>query len=65
MKTAYELRVERKLLPQYNQDSVYKNIERNPKSFAPLMIPKNLEKALPFAAKEKFRESKKKALERK
>ena len=65
MKTAYELRIEKHLALKVNPDSVYKKIERNPKTFAPLLVPKTLERMLPFASKEKFRESKKAQLQKK
>jgi hypothetical protein len=57
MKTTYELRVERKLEPVKNPDSEYKAIERVPKTFAPLIVPKTLAESLPFKSKEKVRKS--------
>jgi hypothetical protein len=51
MKTSYELRVEKQLQPIRNPDSEYKTIDRAPKVFAPLIVPKSIAENLPFKSK--------------
>lgn len=63
MKTSYELRVEKQLEPVRNPDSEYKAIERVPKVFQPLIVPKVLAESLPFKSKEKVKKSNKRNLE--
>ena len=46
----------------YFQDSLYKEIERKDKLFKPLVVPKNLQKNLPFKTKPKVEKSRKKEL---
>ncbi|KAA8527320.1 hypothetical protein F0562_034583 [Nyssa sinensis] len=53
MKTVAELRREHNLPVPVNKDSLYKPIERKPRKFNPLVIPKSLQAALPFASKPK------------
>lgn len=53
MKTVAELRREHNLPVPVNKDSLYKPIERKRKKFNPLVIPKQLQKDLPFASKPK------------
>lgn len=53
MKTVAELRRELNLPVPINKDSVYKPIERKPRKFNPLVIPKSLQAELPFASKPK------------
>ncbi|CAI9755672.1 unnamed protein product [Fraxinus pennsylvanica] len=53
MKTVAELRIEHNLPVPVNKDSFYRPIERKPKKFNPLVIPKSLQEALPFASKPK------------
>ena len=53
MKTVGELRRETNEKFKVNKDSLYKPIERAPRKFNPLKIPKSLQKALPFASKPK------------
>ncbi|KAK9699419.1 hypothetical protein RND81_08G172100 [Saponaria officinalis] len=53
MKTVGELRRERNLPVPVNKDSQYKPIERKVRKFNPLVIPKSLQQALPFASKPK------------
>ncbi|KAK4419933.1 Ribosome biogenesis protein BMS1 [Sesamum alatum] len=53
MKTVSELRRERNLPVPVNKDSLYRPIERKPRKFNPLVIPKSLQAALPFASKPK------------
>ncbi|XP_021906755.1 LOW QUALITY PROTEIN: ribosome biogenesis protein BMS1 homolog [Carica papaya] len=53
MKTVAELRREHNLPVPVNKDSLYKAIERRPRKFNPLVIPKSLQEALPFASKPK------------
>ncbi|KAB1219440.1 Ribosome biogenesis protein bms1 [Morella rubra] len=62
MKTTAELRREHNLPIPVNRDSLYKPIERKPKKFNPLVIPKNLQAALPFASKPKDIPSRKRPL---
>ncbi|KAG2727696.1 hypothetical protein I3760_01G170000 [Carya illinoinensis] len=62
MKTVAELRREYNLPTPLNKDSLYKPIERKPKKFNPLVIPKNLQAALPFASKPKDIPSRKRPL---
>ncbi|CAL9213962.1 unnamed protein product [Arabidopsis halleri] len=53
MKTFGELRRELNIPVPVNKDSLYKPIERKPKKFYPLKIPKSLQKDLPFTSKPK------------
>ncbi|KAK4254819.1 hypothetical protein QN277_007910 [Acacia crassicarpa] len=53
MKTVAELRKDYNLPVPVNKDSLYKKIERMPRKFNPLVIPKSLQEALPFASKPK------------
>lgn len=53
MKTVAELRREHNLPIPFNKDSLYKPIERKPRKFNPLVVPKKLQEALPFASKPK------------
>ncbi|KAI3468188.1 hypothetical protein Pfo_024851 [Paulownia fortunei] len=53
MKTIAELRREQNLPVPVNKDSLYRPIERKPRKFNPLVIPKSLQAALPFASKPK------------
>ncbi|KZV24907.1 hypothetical protein F511_21605 [Dorcoceras hygrometricum] len=62
MKTVAELRREQNLPIPVNKDSLYKPIERKPRKFNPLVIPKSLQAALPFASKPKVTPSRRKPL---
>ncbi|KAG8375611.1 hypothetical protein BUALT_Bualt10G0118400 [Buddleja alternifolia] len=62
MKTVAELRREQNLPVPVNKDSLYKPIERKPRKFNPLVIPKSLQAALPFASKPKDTPSRKRPL---
>lgn len=53
MKTVAELRRENNLPVPLSKDSLYKPIERKMRKFNPLVIPKSLQGALPFASKPK------------
>ncbi|XP_017222778.1 uncharacterized protein LOC108199468 isoform X1 [Daucus carota subsp. sativus] len=53
MKTVAELRRDQNLPVPVNKDSLYKPIERKVRKFNPLVIPKSLQAALPFASKPK------------
>ncbi|XVF24619.1 hypothetical protein REPUB_Repub13aG0142900 [Reevesia pubescens] len=53
MKTVAELRREHSLPIPVNKDSLYKPIERKPRKFNPLVIPKALQADLPFESKPK------------
>ncbi|KAK7264372.1 hypothetical protein RJT34_31980 [Clitoria ternatea] len=53
MRTVAELRREHNLPIPVNKDSLYKKIERKPRKFNPLVIPKSLQASLPFASKPK------------
>ncbi|XP_078442068.1 P-loop containing nucleoside triphosphate hydrolases superfamily protein [Wolffia australiana] len=57
VRTVAELRRENNIPIPYNKDSVYKPIERKQKKFNPLVIPKTLQAALPFASKPKDKPS--------
>ncbi|KAK9153091.1 hypothetical protein Sjap_000571 [Stephania japonica] len=59
MKTVSELRKENNLPIPVNKDSLYKPIERKLRKFNPLVIPKSLQAALPFASKPKDRSAQK------
>ncbi|XP_052262735.1 ribosome biogenesis protein BMS1 homolog isoform X1 [Dreissena polymorpha] len=48
MKTVGQLRRERGAKAEFSQDSVYKAIERKTRIYTPLVIPKQLQKLLPF-----------------
>ena len=68
MKTVAMLRREQGLVAPRNQDSLYKTIERAPKVFNPLRIPKKLQADLPFKLKPKNEEAlnpKRKTIEQK
>ncbi|KAK2641934.1 hypothetical protein Ddye_023697 [Dipteronia dyeriana] len=62
MKTVAELRREHNLCIPVNRDSLYKPIERKLRKFNPLVIPKTLQAALPFASKPKDIPSRKQPL---
>lgn len=62
MRTVAELRSENNLPVPYNKDSAYKPIERKPRKFNPLVIPRKLQAALPFASKPKNTPARKKPL---
>ncbi|XP_039689953.1 ribosome biogenesis protein BMS1 homolog isoform X3 [Medicago truncatula] len=53
MRTVAELRREHNLPIPVNKDSLYKKIERKPRKFNPLVIPKSLQANLPFESKPK------------
>ncbi|CAL9776169.1 unnamed protein product [Musa acuminata subsp. burmannicoides] len=59
MKTVAELRRDNNLPVPYNKDSVYKPIERKPRKFNSLVIPRKLQAALPFASKPKDKPARK------
>ncbi|KAL5732273.1 Glycoside hydrolase 2 [Ranunculus cassubicifolius] len=59
MKTVAQLRKENNLPIPVNKDSLYKPIERKPRKFNPLSIPKTLQAALPFASKPKNKPTRK------
>jgi ribosome biogenesis protein BMS1 len=54
MKTVGEMRRERNEPVPVNKDSLYKPIERKPRQFNPLHVPKALQAQLPFASKPKL-----------
>ncbi|XP_052207209.1 uncharacterized protein LOC127811408 [Diospyros lotus] len=62
MKTLAELRREHNLPVPFDKDSLYKPIERKPRKFNPLVIPKSLQAALPFASKPKDTPSRRRPL---
>ncbi|KAK7312391.1 hypothetical protein VNO77_36204 [Canavalia gladiata] len=62
MRTVAELRREHNLPVPSNKDSHYKKIERKPRKFNPLVIPKSLQASLPFASKPKDIPKRKKPL---
>ncbi|KAL6556633.1 Glycoside hydrolase 2 (Mannanase, beta-galactosidase) [Orobanche gracilis] len=53
MKTVAELRREQNLPVPVNKDSLYKPVERKPRKFNPVVIPRSLQAALPFKTKQK------------
>ncbi|XP_026488648.2 ribosome biogenesis protein BMS1 homolog [Vanessa tameamea] len=53
MKTKGQLKRERNIKHEANNDSMYTDIVRQPKVFKPLVIPKALQKALPYRLKPK------------
>ncbi|KAJ3296166.1 Glycoside hydrolase 2 (Mannanase, beta-galactosidase) [Rhizoclosmatium sp. JEL0117] len=53
MRLTGQIRRDQKLKVPLNKDSLYKPIERKPRVFSSLRIPKSLEASLPFAAKHK------------
>lgn len=59
MKTSGQLRYERGLKAPTKEDSHYIPIERKLKQFAPLVVPKNIQKGLPFKDKIIHKEKKK------
>ncbi|XP_031404805.1 ribosome biogenesis protein bms1 [Punica granatum] len=62
MKTIAELRRENNIPIPINKDSLYKPIERKSRKFNPVVIPKSLQAALPFASKPKNVPSRKQPL---
>ena len=64
MRTAGETRMAAGVAPPQQQDSLYKPIERVTRRFNPLVVPKPLQAALPFASKPKLdQKQKRKSLE--
>ncbi|KAI5637648.1 hypothetical protein NE865_09631 [Phthorimaea operculella] len=53
MKTKGQLKRERNIQNDANTDSMYTEVQRQPKVFKPLVIPKNLQKGLPYRFKPK------------
>ncbi|KAL6533954.1 Glycoside hydrolase 2 (Mannanase, beta-galactosidase) [Orobanche hederae] len=53
MKTVAELRREQNLPVPVNKDSFYKPVERKPRKFNPVVIPRSIQVALPFKTKPK------------
>lgn len=62
MRTVAELRIEKNIPIPFNKDSVYKPVERKPRKFNPLVIPRKLQAELPFASKPKDRPAQKRPL---
>ncbi|KAL5574685.1 hypothetical protein UlMin_016384 [Ulmus minor] len=62
MKTTAELRREKNLPIPVNKESLYKPIERKPRKFNPVVIPKSLQAQLPFPSKPKDMPSRAKPL---
>eukprot|EP00826_Nyctotherus_ovalis_P061348 TRINITY_DN8722_c0_g2_i5.p1 TRINITY_DN8722_c0_g2~~TRINITY_DN8722_c0_g2_i5.p1 ORF type:complete len:872 (+),score=316.28 TRINITY_DN8722_c0_g2_i5:111-2726(+) len=56
MRTTAELREDLRLEPEEKKDSEYKEVVREKKLFAPLVVPKSIMTNLPFKAKEKVKE---------
>lgn len=54
MKTLGQLKREQNIRNQPNVDSLYTDIKREPKRFKPLVIPKSLQRALPYKYKPKL-----------
>lgn len=66
MMTTYELRKKHAIKLQENPDSQYTEIERKPKVFNKLTVPKKLQQDLPFKTQEKVKaKSKRQRLEEK
>nr|XP_032814905.1 ribosome biogenesis protein BMS1 homolog isoform X2 [Petromyzon marinus] len=57
MRTLGQLRKDLGVPLVHNQDSIYKPVERKPRVFNPLVIPRELQKALPFKSKPKLTEA--------
>ncbi|KAG5175472.1 ribosome biogenesis protein BMS1 [Tribonema minus] len=57
MRTTAMLRREQALPVPVNKDSLYKPIERRPRKFNPMPVPKSLQAALPFKSKPKDRKA--------
>ena len=64
MKTKYELRIENNIDVEKNIDSEYKTIDRVPKVYAPMTVPRKLEERLPFQTAEKVKVSRKEQIRR-
>ncbi|KAK3583604.1 hypothetical protein CHS0354_039426 [Potamilus streckersoni] len=64
MKTTGQLRRERGMKFEQKKDSVYKPIERTGRKFTPLVIPKDLQKVLPFKDTPKFLKPRKDPIKR-
>ncbi|CAG4928821.1 unnamed protein product [Colias eurytheme] len=58
MKTKGQLKREKNIKSEANTDSMYTEIVRQPKVFKPLVIPKNLQKGLPYRFKPKHKQNK-------
>ncbi|XP_073836129.1 ribosome biogenesis protein BMS1 homolog [Musca autumnalis] len=54
MKTLGQLKREKQIKNEAQQDSLYTEIKRQPKVFRPLVIPKSLQRALPYKDKPKM-----------
>jgi ribosome biogenesis protein BMS1 len=54
MKTVGEIKREKNLAVMPNPDNLYRKVDRVPKMFKPLQIPRNLQKALPYSLKPKL-----------
>jgi ribosome biogenesis protein BMS1 len=65
MRTTAELREDLGLEPEKKKDSEYKEIVREKKLFAPLIVPKSIMANLPFKAKEKVKEMESKEVHKK
>ncbi|CAJ2679106.1 unnamed protein product [Trifolium pratense] len=59
MRTVAELRRDHNLPIPVNKDSLYKKIERKPRKFNPVVIPKKLQANLPFESKPKHQPKRK------
>lgn len=59
MRTVAQLRRDQGVGAPVNVDSLYKDIERAPRKFNPLKIPKSLQAALPFKTKPKLEPARK------
>ncbi|KAL3876947.1 hypothetical protein ACJMK2_034726 [Sinanodonta woodiana] len=64
MKTTGQLRRERGMKFEQKKDSLYKPIERTGRKFRPLVIPKDLQKVLPFKDTPKFLKPRKDPIKR-
>jgi len=65
MRTTAELREDLGIEPEEKKDSEYKEIVREKKLFAPLIVPKSIMANLPFKAKEKVKEIESKEVHKK
>eukprot|EP00798_Chlamydomonas_sp_ICE-L_P024730 gene24730-10366_t len=59
MRTVAQMRRDKGIAAPRNQDSLYRDIERAPRRFNPLKIPKALQAALPFKSKPKVQVARK------
>ncbi len=54
VRSVAQIKRERRIRAEEQVDSTYREVEREHRAFAPLTVPRNLQKSLPYALKPKF-----------